>query len=98
LVGEDGMIEVKCVTKLKDWIALDIYDKAKEHKDQIQFAMWRTGRKWCDFIAYQPRFKQPYDIKILRVFPDAEWIKFAEVRLPLCWSEIKRIKSNFLNA
>jgi putative phage-type endonuclease len=54
-VGHDGMVEIKCplspiivVTMWKD------HDIAS-YRHQIQMGLWLTGRKWCDFIMYDPR-------------------------------------------
>lgn len=54
-VGQDGMVEIKCplsplvvVTMWKD------HDIAS-YKHQIQMGLWLTGRKWCDFIMFDPR-------------------------------------------
>ena len=30
-----------------------------------------TGRKWCDFVSYNPNFKNK-PLKIIRVLPDAD--------------------------
>lgn len=95
LVDADGMLEVKVVTKCADWVHLDIADKVKKHFDQIQFQLWLSGRKWCDLALYQPRFKPPYDIRIVRITPDADWQNFANIRLPLCRAEINRIYTSF---
>lgn len=95
LVGPDGLIEVKTVTKCADWIGLDVADKVKQHNDQIQFQLMLSGRQWCDLVLYQPRFIEPYDIIIERITPDAEWIDFAKTRLPLCRAEINRMYESF---
>lgn len=63
-VGEDGIIEIKCpyngANHLKHcFISNDEYFK-KEHAEyywQIQSYLFLTGRKWCDFISFDPRIE-----------------------------------------
>ncbi|ATO56895.1 lambda exonuclease family protein [Bartonella sp. 1-1C] len=56
LIGENGLIEIKCpqsVNHLRFWMT----EKIKpEYLAQMQFQMACTGRQWCDFVSYDPRF------------------------------------------
>lgn len=82
LVGSDGMIEIKCPYSGKVFVRYLIMDKAddlkqykREYYTQIQGNLLATGRKWCDFVAYDPRV-QNFDlsIKILRIERDEDYI------------------------
>lgn len=56
LVGDDGMIEIKCPTTrthIEQWLSGEC-----EHLPQIQGLLWITGRAWCDFISYDERLPQ----------------------------------------
>lgn len=56
---DDGILEVKCPTTAKflRWrVAGTVPD---EHRPQILAQLACTGRKWCGFIAYDPRVKEP---------------------------------------
>jgi hypothetical protein len=75
LIGSEGIIEVKCpynsvnhLMNLKNGSQLDDY------KYQIQGYLWITGRKWCDFVSYDPRFKKDLQLAIYRVERDQEMI------------------------
>ena len=80
LVGDDGMIEVKCPTSKNAifdyWTiksASDLKRIKKEYYWQIQYTLLLTGRQWCDFIVYTPQFgdkKSLYYIRIERVEED----------------------------
>lgn len=54
-VGHDGMVEIKCplspIVVVTMWKDHDI----ASYRHQIQMGLWLTGRKWCDFIMYDPR-------------------------------------------
>ncbi len=46
----------------------------EEHMPQIQGGLWVTGRKWCDFISYDPRFPEHLQLYVERVYRDEEYI------------------------
>ena len=55
LVGDDGLLEIKCpntTTQLKRALSDDY---AKDYKAQIQMQLWVSGRDWCDFVSFDPR-------------------------------------------
>lgn len=82
LVGEDGIIEIKC-------IAAKYYEQytrpgekkynyiKPEYRTQIQFNLFVTGRQWCDFIYYHPRG----GIHIQRIERDEAYIERIRVAL-----------------
>lgn len=54
LVGDDGLLELKCPkpnTQI-DYIIGD--DLAKDYYPQLQGQLWITERKWVDIMAYHP--------------------------------------------
>jgi len=55
LVGDDGLLEIKCpntTTQLKRALSDDY---SKDYKAQIQMQLWVSGRDWCDFVSFDPR-------------------------------------------
>ncbi len=70
LVGSEGLLEIKCkqdynhlYAVCKDWVDPD-------HALQMQYQLLITGRAWCDYVLYNPLFKNPLYIK--RVFKEAD--------------------------
>lgn len=61
LIGDDGLVEIKCpasATHAQFVIDGKIPDK------YIKQMMWQlecTGRQWCDFVSYDPRFHPDFD-------------------------------------
>ena len=54
LVGDDGLIEIKCPrpkTHLKSLLTGEI---PAEYFPQVQTGLAVTGRRWCDYISYAP--------------------------------------------
>ena len=66
LVGDDGIIEIKCPTKKKHVKEICLGDKPNEHMMQIQTGLLVTGRDWCDFISHYNGMHQ----RVYRVRPD----------------------------
>lgn len=55
LVGDDGLIEIKCPMDVKRVLTMWQTGDASEYFHQIQGQLWLTGRKWCDLVVYDPR-------------------------------------------
>lgn len=55
LVGEDGVLEIKCpkTETLLQW--MDSKEIPDEYLMQMQWELACTGRKWADFYGYDPR-------------------------------------------
>lgn len=62
LVGESGLVEIKCMNLAKHsklWERLADGDNPQsiipgDYQLQMLFQMACTGREWCDFVAYHP--------------------------------------------
>lgn len=66
LIGTDGMVEFKCPlpTTHIEWLTAGTIPS--EHKAQILHNLWVTGRKWCDFVSYDPRFPENLQLLVVR--------------------------------
>jgi len=81
LVGEDGLVEIKCpntATHLKTLLGAKI-DPA--YIDQMQMQMAVTGRKWCDFVSYDRRLPEPMRLHVQRVMRDDKRIAAIELEV-----------------
>lgn len=89
MVGEDGLVEIKC-PNTSTHIATLLADKAPSgYIPQMQWQMACTGRQWVDFVSFDPRMPEDMQLFIKRVPRDnaliaeyeAEVVKFlAEVQ------------------
>lgn len=72
LIGSDGLLEVKCPTTgtFIDWMLAGVVPD--EHKPQMLAQLACTGRKWCDFFAFDPRVKDEKRRYLLRRFEPAK--------------------------
>lgn len=74
LVGDDGLIEIKCPSTSTHTNTLLTGEPPKEYLPQMMWQMACTGRKWCDFVSFDPRMPTELQLKIIRVWRDDEVI------------------------
>jgi hypothetical protein len=87
LVGFDGLLEIKCPYNSANFITSVLKGGAykTDHVWQMQSLMGITGRKWCDYVCYDPRMERK--INIVRYQRDELMIERMMHRIPI--SEIK---------
>lgn len=68
-VGDEGLIEVKCPynggNHIQSILTGEIYNE--DYVYQIQGYLWLTGRKWCDFVTYDPDLPKRLQLNVIRV-------------------------------
>ena len=85
LVGDDGIIEIKSLIA-KNFLQLTDPKSKKyehippEHRTQMQYNMFVTGRSWCDYCLYHPRG----GLHVIRVDRDEEYIERIREALREC--------------
>jgi len=70
LVGADGQVEIKCpqtATHLETLLGQAVPGK---YDTQVQFQMACTGRKWCDWVSYDPRMPEHMRLFVRRIERD----------------------------
>ena len=70
LIGDDGLIEIKCPDTTKHLNTLITGQVPSDHLPQIIWQLACTGRDWCDFVSFDPRLEPHLQIKIIRVERD----------------------------
>jgi putative phage-type endonuclease len=78
LVGEDGLLEIKCpntATHIETLISKVVPGK---YNTQMQFQMACTGRQWCDFVSFDNRLPEMFQLFVTRVPRDEVFIKLIE--------------------
>ena len=78
LVGNDGIIEMKCPKSPTIHLERFLSGVPDEYMPQIQGNLWVTNRNWCDFVSYDPRMPEQYRLLIKRVNRDDIYIKHLE--------------------
>lgn len=73
LVGEKGLIEIKCPLVPEKHMRALLGDVDDEYTAQRQFQMWVTDREWCDAVSFHPDFPTSHQLAIVRVPRDPDW-------------------------
>ena len=75
LVGNDGMVEIKCPsskTALECWLSDDPVEA--KYYAQMQWQMACANREWCDYVVFDPRMPAKAQLFIYRVSRDRDWL------------------------
>jgi len=81
LVGEDGVLELKCPDSTTHLAYLEAGTVPSDYLAQMQGQMACTGRAWCDFVSYDPRFPPNLQLFVVRVPRDDAYIKALEAEI-----------------
>lgn len=78
LVSPDGLLETKCPTTATHirWVMAD--QVPEEHKPQMAAQILCTGRKWVDFVSFDPRIPSAKRLFIKRWIPEPEYLEKVE--------------------
>ncbi len=74
LVGKYGLVEIKCprtATMIEMVLSQEIPLK---YQIQMQWQMACTGRRWCDFVVYDPRLPEKSNLWVQKLKRDADMI------------------------
>lgn len=88
LVGEFGLVEIKCpntATHIQTLLDQKIPEK---HIAQMQWQMCCTDRRWCDYVSFDPRMAEGLQIFIKRVEFDPEYVSMLEKEVILFLKEL----------
>lgn len=78
LIGMDGGLEMKCPKSSGIHLERFLNGVPEEYVPQIQGCMWVTGRKWWDFVSYDPRMPESHRLLCIRVERDEVFIERLE--------------------
>ena len=78
LVGDDGLLEIKCPNTATHIETLMSKTVPGKYNTQMQFQMACTGRQWCDFVSFDNRLPEQFQLFVKRVPRDDEFIKQME--------------------
>jgi putative phage-type endonuclease len=88
LVGEDGLVEIKCPNTATHIDTLLTQTVPGKYITQMQFQMACTGRQWCDFVSFDPRMPTKAQLFVKRVQRDDSFIKEMESEITKFLAEV----------
>lgn len=74
LVDDDGIIEIKAPDTTTHIETLLAGEMPEDHNPQTQGYLWITGRKYCDFVSYDPRLPDGLKLYVQRIKRDDDYI------------------------
>lgn len=88
LVLDEGVIEIKCPFNPVNHLRYGLCETAKDLKKLSKPNYWQcignmmvTGRKWCDFVSYDPRLEGEGKMYILRIEQDKKAVDELKVAI-----------------
>lgn len=88
LIGQDGLVELKCPTTATQIETLLGSSVPSKYVVQMQWQMACTQRAWCDFVSYDPRLPESMRLFVRRVERDAAQIAELEQQVRTFLAEV----------
>lgn len=88
LVGDDGMVEIKCPNTATHLETLEGQAVPAKYVTQMLWQMACTGRAWCDFVSFDPRLPAHMRLFVKRVHRDGARIVELEAEVGDFLSEL----------
>ena len=89
LVGKDGLVEIKCPNSATHLDFLLTGEIPEKYVIQMLWQMACTGRKWCDYVSFDPRFPEEMRMRVKRIEADPERIKQLEKDVVIFLEELE---------
>jgi len=89
LVRDDGLVEIKCPNTLTMIETLLSQKVPGKYFAQMQFQMACTGRKWTDYVVFDPRMPEKAQLFVKRVDRDDAYIAEIEAEIVKFLAEVK---------
>lgn len=88
LVGDDGLVEIKCPNTATHIDTLLGQTVPGKYITQIQWQLACTERQWCDFASFDPRMPAHLSLFVKRVFRDDKRIEELEADVTVFLDEL----------
>ncbi len=90
LVGDDGLVEVKCPNTATHIETLLGGSVPAKYRHQISWQLACTGRAWCDFVSYDPRMPDEMQLFVQRIERDDDAIAELEAEVVQFLAEVDK--------
>jgi len=94
LVSSDGLVEIKCPNTTTHLQTLIDKKQPSKYEYQMLWNMACTGRKWCDFVSYDPRLPEDLQLFVHRFDRDDKRIAEIEAAVTQFLSEVDEMIDN----
>ena len=93
LIGDDGLIEIKCPNTATHIEYLLNGGAPAKYQMQMLWQMECTGRKWCDFASFDPRMPKELQLFVVRFERDEARIIEAKAEVAKFLGEVQQTVS-----
>lgn len=93
LVGEDGVIEIKCPTTKTHLETLLSGAIPELYTYQMAWEIESSGRKWCDFVSYDPRLPGNLAFFCARYTPAPEFLEYLRAEVVKFLAELDELEA-----
>jgi putative phage-type endonuclease len=80
LIGDDGLLEIKCPKPENhvDHLLNNGASLIAKYNAQCQWQLACTNRQWCELVSFDPDMHPELQLFVTRIYRDNEWIAMAE--------------------
>jgi len=97
LVGDDGLIEIKCPKTTTHFGYLMSEEIPEEYKLQIYWQLECTGRRWCDFVSFDPRMPGNAQMFVRRIEANPIGLAQCVEDVNLFLEEVDKMEQHIIN-
>ena len=97
LVGDDGLLEIKCPQPAAHMDTLVRGVIPQKYQYQMLWEMACTGRQWCDYVSYNPDFPGRLSLWISRCKRDQAKIEWLETQVTTFLKEVDAAEMEMLH-
>jgi len=90
LVGDDGLIEIKCPNTTTHIETLKAKKAPSKYINQMMWQIRCTDRQWCDFVSFDPRLPSHLQLFVTRVERDEAIIADLEAKVTEFLTEVEK--------
>lgn len=98
LVGDDGLVEIKCPNTATHIETLLSGKVPAKYVTQMAWQMACTGRVWCDFVSFDPRMPEHMRLFVQRVARDDALIATLEAEVSTFLTEVSETVASLTRA
>lgn len=90
-VYDDGLVEIKCPNTATHIDYLIGKKPPTKYLPQMALQLACTGRKWVDFVSYDPRMPEKHRLFVVRYMPDPAYLEKIETEARLFLTEVEEM-------
>jgi hypothetical protein len=89
-VDKTGLVEIKCPESKTHMEYLLSGKPPPKYIPQMMWQMACTGRSWCDFVSFDPRFPENLQILVVKVEYDPTYVRMLELEITQFLDEVSK--------